>query len=246
MPVDEIAALPVEALAAKDCVLFLWGVWVQLPGVLRVIESWGFTHKTVGFVWAKLNSSGEGWHTGQGHYTLSNTEFCLLATRGNPPTRLALDVHQLIVAPVREHSRKPDEVHTRIERLFAGPYLELFARAERPGWVTWGNEIKPPQIATIALTGRMKWLTMELMAAEHSGAELEPDDDPDFDTQLLTVDGLTLSLSAWARDTNIHPAVLRARIKSGWHADWILMPLPGMSFWEGNKPGLPGSSLAAT
>jgi N6-adenosine-specific RNA methylase IME4 len=55
----------------------------------------------------------------------------------------------LIVSPVREHSRKPDEAHERIERLLVGPYVELFARAVRPGWVTWGNEIAPPQIANI-------------------------------------------------------------------------------------------------
>jgi hypothetical protein len=58
-----------------------------------------------------------------------------------------MGVHQVIMAPVMEHSVKPDEVHARIERLLAGPYLELFARAERPGWTTWGNEIPPPQIA---------------------------------------------------------------------------------------------------
>jgi MT-A70 len=70
----------------------------------------------------------------------------MLATRGMPQ-RDAMDVHQLIVSPVREHSRKPDEAHERIERLFSGPYLELFARLDRPGWTTWGNEVPPPQTA---------------------------------------------------------------------------------------------------
>jgi hypothetical protein len=105
---------------------------------------------------------------GQGYYTRANTEFCLLATRGSPQ-RDAFDVHQLIVSPVREHSRKPDEAHQRIERLLAGPYLEIFARAERPGWVTWGNEVKPPQIATITPLkpiGRMKWLSIEKLEAD--------------------------------------------------------------------------------
>jgi MT-A70 protein len=58
--------------------------------------------------------------------------------------RLAFDVHQVIMAPVGEHSAKPGEVHDRIERLVAGPYLELFARQEHLGWVTWGNEVPPP------------------------------------------------------------------------------------------------------
>jgi N6-adenosine-specific RNA methylase IME4 len=77
-----------------------------------------------------------------GYYTRANSEDVLLATRGTP-MRLAADVHQVIMAPVGKHSEKPDETHKRIERLFTGPYLELFARAERPGWTTWGNELAP-------------------------------------------------------------------------------------------------------
>jgi hypothetical protein len=77
---------------------------------------------------------------GQGYWTRANPETCWLATRGKPQ-RLHTDVRQLIVAPIREHSRKPDEIHDRIERLVAGPYLELYARRERPGWLTWGDEL---------------------------------------------------------------------------------------------------------
>ena len=55
-------------------------------------------------------------------------------------------MHQVIISPVREHSEKPDEVYRRIERLYPGPYLELFARKEREGWTTWGNELPPPAI----------------------------------------------------------------------------------------------------
>jgi N6-adenosine-specific RNA methylase IME4 len=77
---------------------------------------------------------------GLGYWTRANTEPCLLATRGKPK-RLNADVRQGIIEPRREHSRKPDCVHDRIERLVAGPYLELFARARRPGWDAWGNEV---------------------------------------------------------------------------------------------------------
>jgi N6-adenosine-specific RNA methylase IME4 len=49
-------------------------------------------------------------------------------------------VRNLIVAPVREHSRKPDDAHAMCEALFDGPYLELFARAPRDGWMVWGNQ----------------------------------------------------------------------------------------------------------
>jgi N6-adenosine-specific RNA methylase IME4 len=85
----------------------------------------------------------ENVYMGLGYWTRANTEVCVLATRGSPK-RLNADVLQGILEPRREHSRKPDCVHERIERLIAGPYLELFARREQPGWTTWGNEI--PQV----------------------------------------------------------------------------------------------------
>ena len=79
-------------------------------------------------------------YMGLGYWTRANTEPCLLATRGNPK-RINADVRQAIIEPRREHSRKPPGVHARIERLVAGPYLELFARARQTGWDAWGNEI---------------------------------------------------------------------------------------------------------
>lgn len=141
---EAIKALPIASLAADNCVLFLWGVWPELPGALEVIKAWGFEYKTVAFVWVKQNPSGEGIFTGMGYWSRSNTEFCLLAARG-APQRMAEDVHQVIMAPrPGEHSRKPDEVRRRIERLVVGSYLELFARSPSPGWTAWGNELESP------------------------------------------------------------------------------------------------------
>jgi N6-adenosine-specific RNA methylase IME4 len=138
MSVDDIKALPVIACAAKDCALFLWATDPMLPAALDVIRRWGFEFKTVAFTWVKTTKSG-GFHIGCGYWSRANPEMCLLATRGRPK-RLAKDVRQLIVAPRREHSRKPDEAYERIERLVRGPYLELFARGCRLGWDAWGNE----------------------------------------------------------------------------------------------------------
>jgi len=129
----------IDAIAAPDCALLMWGVWPELPGALEVIEAWGFTYKTAGFVWVKTNAD-ETPATGMGYWSRANTEPCFLATRGNPK-RLAMDVHQVAMAPRGEHSAKPDEVRTRIERLLPGPYIELFARAPVAGWTTWGNEV---------------------------------------------------------------------------------------------------------
>ena len=88
----------------------------------------------------ELNRSGDGLFMGNGYWTRANAELCLLATRG-APLRLDSGVPQAILSPVAEHSRKPDDIHDRIERLVGGPYLELYARRPRAGWHVWGNEI---------------------------------------------------------------------------------------------------------
>jgi N6-adenosine-specific RNA methylase IME4 len=134
-----LAALPVAEIAAQDSALLLWTTDPLLPSALELITAWGFTFKTVGFTWVKTNAKSEGYFTGMGYWTRSNPEMCLLATRGRP-VRVARNVPQLVVAPRREHSRKPDEVPERIKRLLPGPYIELFARETRPGWDSWGNQ----------------------------------------------------------------------------------------------------------
>lgn len=147
LEVDEIATLSVADLAADNCVLFLWICWPNLVDSLKVINCWGFEYKTCAFSWMKAHVGQiELFHdegqplAGMGYWTRANSEVCLLATRGQPQ-RLNADVRQGIIAPRREHSRKPDGIHERIERLVAGPYLELFARqSTRPNWDFWGDE----------------------------------------------------------------------------------------------------------
>src|SRR5262245_10304813 len=138
-----LAALPIADLAADDCALFLWATDPLLPRALELIEAWGFEYKTVGFYWVKLNRAAKhdaDFFTGLGYWTRANPEQCLLATRGKPARR-AKDVKRLVVDKRREHSRKPDCIRERIERLVAGPYLELFARETQPGWECWGKEV---------------------------------------------------------------------------------------------------------
>jgi len=153
MTLDQIKAMPVREIAGKDCALFMWVIDTHLPMALEVIEAWGFRHKTRAFSWVKLNRKYDdydvsmqqahedrAWFKGMGFWTRANPEDCLLATVGAPKRRNKA-VRRLLVAPVREHSRKPDEVHGRIEALVNGPYCELFARETRPGWDQMGNEI---------------------------------------------------------------------------------------------------------
>lgn len=154
MTLDDIKALPVRDLVHKDgAVLHFWVIDTHVEMALDVLKAWGFTYKTVGFYWAKTNKDGS-FFTGMGFWTRANPEHAyeayfgeteqeversFLATVGSPK-RTGRDVRRLIVAPRREHSRKPDEIHDRIECLTDGPYLELFAREHRPGWSTWGLE----------------------------------------------------------------------------------------------------------
>lgn len=144
MDVKQMVRLPVLDVAAADCALFCWATWPHLKSALWLISAWGFTYKTCAFSWMKadpyrLFADDATPFAGMGYWTRANTEPCLLATRGKPK-RINADVRQGVIAPRREHSRKPDCIHERIERLVAGPYVELFARQSRPGWSTWGNE----------------------------------------------------------------------------------------------------------
>lgn len=144
MSLDDIVALPVAEAAASDCLLLMWAVNPMLPQAIATMAAWGFEYKTVAFVWAKTTrNSDPAWaptyHMGLGYWTRANAEVCLLGTRGKPQRR-SKAVRQLIVEPAREHSRKPDAFYQRAVALADGPYLELFAREERPGWTTWGNE----------------------------------------------------------------------------------------------------------
>jgi N6-adenosine-specific RNA methylase IME4 len=130
--------------AAKDCALFLWATPPALPEAMDLISAWGFIYTTFGFTWIKTTKAGKP-KMGMGWHTRANAEVCLLAKRGKPRIQ-AHDVPQVIEAPLRDHSHKPDEQYARIERLYHGPYLEVFARHRRDGWDAWGLEAPAPAI----------------------------------------------------------------------------------------------------
>lgn len=133
MSFDAMAVMPVIQRASTDCALFMWVVDSHFEEALRLGAAWGFTFKTCAFVWSKGK-------IGMGYWTRKQTEQCWLFTRGKP-SRIGKGVRQLIEAPRREHSRKPDEQYERIEALVRGPYLEIFARQTHVGWDAWGDEV---------------------------------------------------------------------------------------------------------
>lgn len=152
MPLTEIQALPIVDYAAKTgCHLFLWATGPCLPQAIATMQAWGFRYSGIAFTWVKLRKAYRSqfaipvyrprdFHVGLGFTTRKNVEFCLLGRRGNA-RRNAKNVHELIISPRREHSRKPEEARERIERYCDGPYLELFGRDRRPGWTVRGDQI---------------------------------------------------------------------------------------------------------
>jgi len=137
----------VRRISAKNSVLLVWTTWPQLLNTIQLIDVWGFKYKTAGFDWLKGDGQSRDLFDDtikadmkMGYWTRSNGEPCLLATRGQPKRRSA-SVRMGIIEPARQHSRKPDCVYGRIEKLLAGPYLELFARTQRPGWTAIGDQV---------------------------------------------------------------------------------------------------------
>lgn len=142
MSIEDIKSLPVSEIAAKDCVLFMWITFPCLKQALDVLECWGFEYKTVAFVWIKQNKISNSLFWGMGYWTRSNSEICILATKGHPQ-RINNSVHQVVISHIEQHSKKPDEIRERIVALMGNiPCVELFARQKTIGWDAWGNEVE--------------------------------------------------------------------------------------------------------
>jgi N6-adenosine-specific RNA methylase IME4 len=141
MALDQIKALAVPRAAAETSHLYLWVPNALLPDGLAVMEAWGFKYKT-NLVWRKIRKDGGSDGRGVGFYFRNVTELLLFGVRGKNARTLAPGRRQVnyLESQKREHSRKPDEQYPIIEACSSGPYLELFARGERKGWASWGNE----------------------------------------------------------------------------------------------------------
>jgi len=141
MPLKEIMALPVSQVAEQSSHLYLWCPNALLPEGLEVLKSWGFAYKS-NLVWHKIRKDGGSDGRGVGFYFRNVTELILFGVRGKYARTLAPGRRQVnfLATRKREHSRKPDEQYEIIEACSPGPYLELFARGTRKGWITWGNQ----------------------------------------------------------------------------------------------------------
>lgn len=129
-------------ITAKNAVLFMWVTFPNLIEGLELINKWGFTYKTCGLTWVKMNKNKPTPFVGMGYYTRANAELCLLATKGKTLPRQSHKVQQVMLEKIGRHSQKPKEAHKRIVELFGDlPRLEMFARDEVEGWDSFGNEL---------------------------------------------------------------------------------------------------------
>lgn len=138
IPLSRMKEFPMQQIINKDALVFMWVTSPHLDQGIDLLKSWGLKYATVGFVWNKMKVN-------PGFYTMSQCEMCLIAkNKGGkiPRPRGARNVRQYVEFPREKHSKKPDEVRERIEKMFpAQSKVELFARQQYEGWDAWGNEV---------------------------------------------------------------------------------------------------------
>jgi N6-adenosine-specific RNA methylase IME4 len=135
---EEILALPVGQLAGRDCMLFLWATWPRLPLAVQCVEAWGFRYVT-GCPWIKRTRKGR-LRWGPGYVFRTVSEVLLVGRVGESQHRVT-DQPGILEGIAREHSRKPPEARTLVERMTPNAFrCELFAREPWPGNDVWGNE----------------------------------------------------------------------------------------------------------
>lgn len=135
----------INSIADENCIMFMWTVPPRFDFAIELLKHWGFSYKTKGFCWEKINKDGSP-RINPGFYTSSNTEDCVIAikqkTAGFFKPKIPM-LCQVIREPIREHSRKPDIVRKNIELMYPDySRIEVFARQEFPGWQAWGNQVE--------------------------------------------------------------------------------------------------------
>lgn len=137
MPTDQIAAFPVDLLAGRDAILWLWATHPMLPQQIEVMKAWKFKFVTSG-VWVKRTKTGK-LGFGTGYRLRCASEPFLIGAFGDPAT--AKNIRTVIEGPIRKHSQKPDEAFAAAELMWPmARRVELFSRTKRAGWDTWGKE----------------------------------------------------------------------------------------------------------
>lgn len=144
---EDILSLPIADLLNKKAVVFVWATAPRLDIAIDAIRSWGLHYRGVAFTWVKTTKSGVPIKA-QGvrpSIVKPTCEFVLVASnvkKGRPLQLASESIVHTVLAPVNEHSAKPEEIQKRIETMYPNSNrLEMFARRKRIGWECWGNEV---------------------------------------------------------------------------------------------------------
>lgn len=144
IPPEDAALWPVGDLAdPRGCVLVFWSTWARAAQAAHVpmFAAWGFKASSGG-AWLKITAGGLPCF-GTGYVLRDSCEPFFTAVKGRLPAGLRHTERNAIFAERREHSRKPEQMHHMLERLFPDVRrCELFARRRRPGWDVWGNQVE--------------------------------------------------------------------------------------------------------
>ena len=142
LSIEDLKKFPVETISASQSLLFMWATGPKLHRAIELIRGWGFKFVTVPFVWVKTQKDGSIRQNGNGWYTIQNAEYVLLGRKGARLDRSRKDQKQMVLEPNQEHSKKPEEIRRRIDRMYQNrEKIELFAREEVEDWDVWGEEV---------------------------------------------------------------------------------------------------------
>jgi N6-adenosine-specific RNA methylase IME4 len=137
MTIDELKKMPIKDIANENSLCFMWLVSPKVDLGIEVLKEWGFTFVTIAFIWHKQR-------TNPGYYTMSECEICVVGKKGKIPTpRGSRNERQFLSELRTKHSKKPDEIRNRINKMFPEQNkIELFARQRYENWDAWGNEVE--------------------------------------------------------------------------------------------------------
>jgi len=146
MSVKEMGKIPVKDWADKNCLMLMWCTWPHMESGIQLLKDWEFSYVT-GFPWIKIVPNSGTIRCGIGFWTQSVSEFVIIGRRGKKsPSRtdvrrgLVIGENRQFYGPINKHSSKPEDIQDWAENRFEGPYLELFARRNRPDWTCWGYD----------------------------------------------------------------------------------------------------------
>ena len=144
LTLGDLKRLDIDSIAAKDCLMFMWVTNPHLDQGFDLLKSCGVMWATVGFCSDKQRVNPV-------FFTMIQCEVFIIGKRGKiPQPRGARNMRQLVSSMRREHSQKPDEVRSRIEKMFPNQSkIELFARQKSPDWAVWGDEVDSDVVLSI-------------------------------------------------------------------------------------------------